>query len=64
MKPPSVCLLLAEQGDAEAQGYLGLIYEHGQGVEMDHSAALKWYQTAAGQGSAWAQTNLGLAWAR
>jgi len=36
------------------------MYEGGQGVAKDYSEALKWYQKAADQGDANAQTNLGL----
>ena len=51
---------LAEQNDAQAQVFLGVIYYYGQGVEQDFKEALKWYQKAAEQGLASAQYNLGL----
>ncbi|WP_374489979.1 hypothetical protein [Zoogloea sp.] len=54
--------LLAEQGNAEAQANLGLMYERGTGVEIDYNEAFKWYLSASKQGAAWAQTNLGLAY--
>ncbi len=54
---------LAEQGNAEAQANIGLMYELGRGVNKDFVEAFKWYQSAAGQGTAWAQTNLGFAYA-
>ena len=54
---------LAEQGNAEAQANIGLMYELGQGVNKDFVEAFKWYQSAATQGTAWAQTNLGFAYA-
>ncbi len=51
---------LAEQGDASAQGNLGLMYGKGQGVAQDYGEALKWYRRAAEQGIAAAQNNLGV----
>ena len=51
---------LADQGDAEAQSMLGLMYDVGRGVPHDHAQALKWYRLAADRGNAWAQFNLGL----
>jgi TPR repeat protein len=39
----------AEQGDAEAQYYLGLMYDRGQGVPQDHAEAVKWLRRAAEQ---------------
>ncbi len=50
---------LADQGDAEAQSMLGLMYDVGRGVPHDHAQALKWYRLAADQGYAKAQFNLG-----
>ena len=40
----------AEQGDAHAQSYLGLMYGNGQGVTQDHTAAAFWYRKATDQG--------------
>ena len=51
---------LADQGNARAQLYLGLIYDKGQGVAQDYAQAVKWYRLAADQGDASAQSNLGL----
>ncbi|MDG2075012.1 MAG: tetratricopeptide repeat protein [Arenicellales bacterium] len=42
----------AEQGDANAQGYLGLMCQYGEGVPQDYKTALKWYTLSAEQGSA------------
>ena len=39
---------------------LGLIYEHGKGVEQDYKTAAEWYRLAANQGLAHAQNNLGM----
>ena len=51
---------LAEQGDADAQYMLGLMYSKGQGVPWDDKAAMQWYRRAAEQGYAGAQAELGL----
>ncbi len=51
---------LAEQGDAEAQYNLGVMYTNGQGVPQDDAEALQWYRKAAEQGNAGAQYNLGV----
>lgn len=50
---------LAEQGDADAQYNLGLMYHRGKGVPQDYAKAVKWYRTAAEQGHAFAQFSLG-----
>ena len=50
---------LAEQGDADAQLNLGLMYKKGAGVTQNYKTALKWYRLAAEQGILEAQTNLG-----
>ncbi len=51
---------LAEQGVAEAQFILGLIYAIGSGIPKDKAEAFKWYRKAAEQGYADAQYNLGI----
>jgi TPR repeat protein len=51
---------LAEQGDAEAQYNLGMMYYEGEGVPEDYAAAVKWYRLAADQGHTSAQSNLGM----
>ena len=51
---------LAEQGDARAQFYLGMLYENGDGVSEDFGKAREWYQKSAAQGDANAQFYLGL----
>jgi uncharacterized protein len=50
---------LAEKGNAVAQGYLGILYEWGLGVPLDHANAVKWYRLAAEQGNSEAQEKLG-----
>lgn len=49
----------AEEGDAQAQTYVGEIFEKGLGVEPDYLLAASWYQRAAAQNHARAQINLG-----
>ncbi len=51
--------MAAEQGDADAQTDLGIMYDNGFGVPQDYAAALKWYRKAAEQGYADAQHCLG-----
>ena len=50
----------AEQGQANAQYNLGLMYYNGEGVTRDLKQAVYWYQKAAEQGDASAQNNLGV----
>src|SRR5207248_324006 len=50
---------LADQGNAEAQYNLGLMFGNGQGVSQDYAAAIKWFRLAAVQGDADAQYSLG-----
>ncbi|QQF85977.1 sel1 repeat family protein [Histophilus somni] len=51
---------LAEQGDANAQHNLGVMYENGNGITQNDQQAVYWYTKAAEQGEAHAQNNLGL----
>ena len=51
---------LAEQGNARAQFYLGLLYENGDGVPEDYKKVREWYEKSAAQGEANAQFYLGL----
>ena len=53
-------LKAAEQGDAEAQFYLGVMYDKGRGVPRDYVDAMQWYRKAAVRGVAEAQYNLAL----
>jgi len=50
---------LAKKGDAEAQYYLGSMYEKGIGLKQDYGEAAKWYRRAAERGDIDAQNNLG-----
>jgi TPR repeat protein len=54
---------LAEQGVAEAQFNVGLLYYQGRGVEQDHAEARGWYELAAEQGYARAQYDLAVLYA-
>jgi uncharacterized protein len=53
---------LADQGDADAQFLLGLMYDSGEGVPQDYALAVEWYRKAADQGYPPAQLNLGVAY--
>ncbi len=59
----SLFIILAEQGDVNAQWVLGFMYDNGKGVPQDDQKALDWYKKAALQGLAEAQTNLGVMYA-
>jgi len=50
----------AEQGYANAQGRLGVMYFRGDGVPEDDAEAVRWYRLAAEQGDAYAQTSRGV----
>ena len=52
-------LAKAQQGDAEAQIKIGVMYDYGRGVAQDFAAAVSWYRKAANQNNAEAQTGLG-----
>ena len=52
--------MAADQGHANAQYNIGVMYDKGQGVAQDSSAAMNWYRMAADQGHALAQCNLGV----
>ena len=51
--------LAAQQGLAQAQHNLGVLYDNGSGVAQDYGEAVRWYFLAADQGLAQAQYNLG-----
>jgi hypothetical protein len=54
---------LAENGDAQAQLHLGMLYHQAQGVPQDYATARQWYEKAAAQGDASGQNNLGYLYA-
>lgn len=51
---------LAQHGDANAQAYMGYLYQIGRGVPQDFTQAALWYRRAAEQGQSWAQFELGM----
>ena len=51
---------LAEEGEVNAQSFLGAAYAMGWGVPKDYAEAIKWQRLAAEQGDAGAQSRLGL----
>jgi hypothetical protein len=51
---------LAEQGYANVQFNLGLMYLNGLGIPKDYQQAAAWFREAAEQGNALAQNNMGL----
>jgi TPR repeat protein len=55
---------LAEQGNADAQFNLGVMYYKGRGVPKNYKTAVKWYTLAAEQGNASAQFYLGVMYRR
>jgi len=53
----------AEQGDAQAQLKLGMLYATGRGVPLDDKQAVSWYLKAAEKKNAEAQFYLGVRYA-
>ena len=51
---------LTEQGDANAQYNLGVLYSNGHGVPLDYGQARQWFEKAAALGNAKAQSSLGV----
>ena len=54
---------LAEEGDARAQYYLGLMYARGEGVPQDNHQAAHWFRKSAEQGNPQSQYHLGMLYA-
>lgn len=52
-------LQLAEQGNLDAQGDLGIMYYTGLGIPQNYQEAAKWFRLSAEQGEKIAQLNLG-----
>ena len=50
-------LPIADNGDTEAQNYLGIIYSLGLGKKRDYKKSLEWYERAAKAGHSDAQRN-------
>ncbi len=59
-RAPSEWRRMAEQGQAEAQYNLGIMYEYGRGVRQNDVEAVKWYRKASVQGLSIAQYKLGI----
>ena len=55
----NILIPLAEEGDAEAQKMLGIMYDYGQGVPADPELALQWYIRSAEQGQTAVQYQVG-----
>jgi TPR repeat protein len=55
-----ILMVRAEQGDARAETYLGVMYLRGQGVPQNFEAAADWLHRAAESGAPAAQYFLGL----
>lgn len=53
---------LADQGDAEAQYAIGVIYFKGEGRDQSLDEAIKWFSSAANAGHVTAMFNLGVAY--
>ena len=51
---------LVEQGDPQAEYYLGFMSERGNAVPQNYQEAAKWYRRAAERGHPHAQNNLGV----
>ena len=56
---PTELRKLADQGDADAQWQLGILYHDGDAVPKDDGLAVQWFQRAAEQGYVRAQSTLG-----
>lgn len=54
-----VWMAQAEQGDAEAQNYVGEIYSKGLGTAPDYGKAASWFEKSRAQGNKRAMINLG-----
>ena len=54
----------AKAGNAEAQFRLGVMYGNGDGVALDHAAAVDWFEKAAAQGHVYAAGRLSAETAR
>ena len=63
-KALEILLPLAEQGDADAQETLSIMYDFGYGVRKDPVKALRWYERAALQGKPLLQHDLGVRYFR
>lgn len=55
----SECSIAAQKNVAQAQNILGVLYQQGQGVELDYESALEWFEKAAKAGDLAGQINTG-----
>lgn len=55
---------MAEQGDANAQFFLGSMYRSGHNAPQDYAQAIEWYRKSAEQGDLRAQYNLGMMYSK
>lgn len=53
------CLVMAKEGDIDAQYNIGVMYQKGIGVSQDYQEALKWHVKAAERKSPHTQYSLG-----
>ncbi|UCH40770.1 MAG: sel1 repeat family protein, partial [Gammaproteobacteria bacterium] len=53
-------LPLAVAGDPAIQNFLGYMFFHGEGVDLNYEEAHYWFHAAAEEGDALAQRNLGI----
>lgn len=58
-KTPEQLMVLTENGNTEAQFWLGLMHSNGIGVTKNLKKGIFWYQMAAEKGDAYSQYNLG-----
>jgi hypothetical protein len=58
-----LCRPFADQGVADAELLMGLMYASGKGVRQSYAQAADWYRSAADDGQDVAQNNLGLMYA-
>ena len=52
----------AKSGDVKSQFNLGVLYDEGRGIDIDHAVAVKWWLLAAEGGLAVARHNLASAY--
>lgn len=52
--------VMASEGDAPAQIFLGVMYSKGESVPQDHAKALYWFEQAAAQNEPLAMFNIGV----
>jgi TPR repeat protein len=51
---------LADEGNAEAQRFVGILYDNGLAVSRDSEQAVDWFRKAASQGDSEAEYRLGM----